>query len=479
MKEKILEIINAKPKHYVSIIKNTPELYKWVKEESIIKNDKLVEMIYSSIYKISNICENGNIKKFDRISTGFIGCGPANKCECTKKSISKNVSIIKSNYTENKNSEINEKRAKTMLSKYGSEYNSQRLEVKKVLSKPKITINSYNKLINYEWLNNEYNIKQRSLVDIAEELNVYYSTVAEYCKKFNFKIRQTSNYSLCEKEVSNFLKNLNINFIEHDWDILQNQEIDILIPSKNLGIEINGLYWHSYHPESIHTEDRDKHFYKTEKAKEKNYEIIHITDYEWKNKNNIIKNIIKSKLNLNSKIYARNCIVKIVSKNEEKIFLNNYHLQGYISSYICYGLYLQDELLMIISLGKSRYDKKYDFEILRICSTNGITVVGGVSKLMTHIKNNHKNKKIITYCDIDKSSGNSYFKSGFKFIGKTSPGYIWTDGNNIISRYKTQKKQLKKWLKNYDENLSESKNMFNQKYRRFWNCGNYIFEYQT
>jgi hypothetical protein len=432
-------------------------------------------MVYSSIYKVSNVCEFGKLKKFDRISTGFIGCGPAKTCLCTKEKISKNVSVAKTQYSDLKKDEINQKRSNTMLEKYGCEFNSQRDDIKHIWEKPKISIESFDKLTNYEWLNNEYNIKNRNLIDIASELKVYYSTVAEYCKKFNFKIRQTTNYSQCEKEICDFLDNLEITYKRHDWEILKNKEIDILIPEKKIGIEVNGLYWHSYNPSTLNSEDRLKHYSKTEEAKLKNIDLLHITDYEWKYKNNIIKNIIKSKLGMNDKIYARKCVIKEVNKNEEKIFLNNYHLQGYIFSEKCYGLFNNNELMMIMSFSKSRFNKNAEYEILRICSKENITVVGGLSKLITHIKIILNNKKIITYCDYSKSSGNSYIKSGFKMIGKSNPGYFWTDGNIVISRYKTQKNQLKKWLSNYCESLSESENMFKNKFKRYWDCGNLIF----
>ena len=55
------------------------------------------------------------------------------------------------------------------------------------------------------------------------------------------------------------------------------------------------------------------------------------------------------------------------------------------------------------------------------------------------------------------------------------PGYFWTTGTTIVSRYKAQKKVLAGWLTTFDENKTERANMFEAKYRLFWNCGNYVF----
>lgn len=75
--------------------------------------------------------------------------------------------------------------------------------------------------------------------------------------------------------------------------------------------------------------------------------------------------------------------------------------------------------------------------------------------------------------------GNVYKNSGFTFLRSTKPGYFWTDGNDIkISRYRVQKHVIEKLhLKYYDSNLTEEENMRNNKFRRFWDCGNNVYEW--
>lgn len=52
------------------------------------------------------------------------------------------------------------------------------------------------------------------------------------------------------------------------------------------------------------------------------------------------------------KINARDCVIKDVNKKVEREFLNNNHVQGFVKgSTVCYGLYLNDELVQIMSLG--------------------------------------------------------------------------------------------------------------------------------
>ena len=476
MKETIMDLITTKPKHYVQLISKNEKMLNWVLEHTLITTDHLPSNIYSAIYQESNICKNGNQKKFDRISTGFIGCGPANKCKCTAENISHNVSKTKSIIPEEKKIITNSKRIDTMMEKYGVAFNSQRLDKKHIWSKPKIPLSIHTKLTDYDWMNTEYNIKKRSLTDIASELDVYYSTVAEYCNKFGFIIRPTSLRSLEEIQIIEYIKSLGCNQVEEsNRTIISPKELDIFIPQLNLAFEVNGLRWHSHHPSLGKREDRNKHLNKTTSASNNGVTLIHITDYEWNHKKDIVKSIIQSRLGMNKKIHARQCNISSVDKKIEQEFLGKYHIQGYIPSNTAFGLFHNSELLMMMSISKSRFKTEYDYEILRMCTKSGITINGGVSKLISHLKKSMPSSTIVSYCDLSKGTGIGYEKAGFKLAGFTQPGYFWTNGNNIISRYKSQKSNLHKWLDTFDESVSESINMFNANYRRYWDCGNAIY----
>ena len=475
MRNRILDLVKTKPKHYAVLIKRDTILSNWVIDNSLIQSESWPSMIYSAINNISNVCEFGNIKKFDRWPTGFIGCGPASSCQCTKEAISKQVTISKSNYTTEQNSNINAKRNKSMHEKYGVEYNSQRNDIKSIWTKPKISESVHSKLTDYTWLHNEYVVKQRSSVDIARELNIYYSTVASYCVGHGFPIRRRSNYSLMEIEIKEYVESLGLLCESSNWTILKSKEIDLYIPSKKIAIEINGLYWHSFNPANFSHEDDSRHLNKTKEAASKGISLIHITDWEWKNKNDIVKSILKSKLGVCDKVYARQTKVKSLTTDIARQFFDDNHLQGYMPSTYYLGLYKDESLVMAISAGRNRFAKDNSVELHRMASIKYLTVVGGGSKLIKALKILINNNTLISYCDRSKSNGRGYLAMGFTLLRTTSPGYFWTDGNEILSRYKCTKQKLSKWLKTYDSSLSESENMFNAKYRRYWDCGNYLF----
>lgn len=98
------------------------------------------------------------------------------------------------------------------------------------------------------------------------------------------------------------------------------------------------------------------------------------------------------------KINARDCVIKDVNKKVEREFLNSNHIQGFVKgSTVCYGLYLNGELVQIMSLGKPRYSKSYQWELIRDCSKKGYIIRGGVSRLWKYFLSKNKCRNCICY----------------------------------------------------------------------------------
>ena len=298
----------------------------------------------------------------------------------------------------------------------------------------------------------------------------YYDIINEYDSVSNYKplilwyglnYNLTTSKSKHELEIFNYVKSLGVNVISGDRNIIKPLELDIYIPEYNLAIEFNGDYWHSskFIPSKYHQN-------KTKLCNEKGITLIHIYEYLYNKNPSIYYSIIKAKLGLNERVYARKCTLKEVSKTEEGEFLDNYHLQGYTPSKICYGLYYNNQLVSLCSFKKSRFDKNYEYELLRNCTISDITVVGGLSKLINHFKSEYNQSEIICYSD----ASISFNKGG----SLTTPNYIWIKGNIVYKRYQTMKHLLPKLLgDNFDHTLTEKENMINNGFMQIFDAGNY------
>lgn len=226
------------------------------------------------------------------------------------------------------------------------------------------------------------------------------------------------NNSLEEKTLDKFIKSLNIKYIKNDR-VQINQELDFYFPNKNIAIEFNGCWWHC---EKF--KDKQYHYNKWKICQEKGIQLISIWEDDLLYKEKIIYNLIKSKLGLlNYKLYARECIVKVITYKESKQFIDTYHLQGNTIDKIRLGLFYNNELVSVMTFGKSRFNKN-ETELIRYCVKNDYQIIGGASKLFNYFINNYNYNKIISYAEADISNGNLYDILGFKYIG-ISENFKW------------------------------------------------------
>lgn len=434
-------------------------------------------------YGVENVFQTDEVKeKIKKTNIDRIGCEYPMQSDDVKNK-SKNTLLKK--YGVDHNSKIKsiiEKRKKTSLNKYGTENPSQSDIIKnrtretnlkkygvEYTNQIHISKKSLELLHNKKWLQNQHHGLKHSCTEIAKILNVYYGTVISYLNKHEIELK---NYfsSSPEKEIIDFIDNINIQ--NNTRSIVPPYELDIYIPDYKLAIEYNGLYWHGKH-------DRNYHLNKTKRCAENGIQLLHIFENEWIDpiKQDIWKSIINGKLGRNNRIFARKTEVKEITDNKlVRQFIDNNHLQGHVGSSIKIGLFYEDELVSLMTFGKTRFSKKYEWEMIRFCNKKFISVIGGASKLYKYFSRNYKPKSVISYANRRYSNGNLYNKLGFKFSHFSKPNYWYFKNNQkLYNRIMFQKHKLKNLLEYYDSNKSEIENMLENKYLRIFDCGNIIF----
>lgn len=353
--------------------------------------------------------------------------------------------------------ELHEKMKATMLIKYGAETSWQ-----SPILLPKLHTIQKKKYLERLM---EYKLEilkiNNSVVSVKHdcgtefELTFFDKPRCQHCK--------TS--SAPEQELYLFLKSLGVDVIRNDRKILSGRELDLVVPAHKIAIEMNGVYWH--HSETNKLSLLEKH----RLAAEYGYSLIHIWDYEWYQKQSIIKSIIRAKLGLTEKIAARKCIVKSLDKLSADNFLKEHHLQGTCKSSIRSGLFYGDMLVGVATFGKSRF-KHRELELLRMCFLPGVQIQGGVSKLLSTIT-----EPLMTYADLRFGLGNGYLSAGMKTAGRTKPGYCWFSRGVVLSRYETQKSKLPALLgERFNSEKTEDWNMKNAGFLKLVDCGHAIFK---
>ena len=287
----------------------------------------------------------------------------------------------------------------------------------------------------------------------------------------------TINMTSYEQELFNEIKSFYDGEISKNFS-LNNKELDIYIPSKKFGIEIDDLYWHS-------TKFKEKNFHidKTKFFAENGIRVLHIFEDEWLFKKNIVMDKIKNILGLTScKIPAKRCVVvKNISSEVKNEFLNNNHIQGEDKSDIKYALEYEGEIVAVMTMKKFTFrgnnrniygEKAY--ELTRYATKLGTSVVGGFSKLLNHILKDYNIEKIISYGDIRiiDINKNMYSTNGFTLNHITAPNYFYVNGVRRLSKYSYRKSELKKKYPNlYNDNLTEQEIMQSLSFLIIYDCG--------
>lgn len=196
--------------------------------------------------------------------------------------------------------------------------------------------------------------------------------------------------------------------------------------------------------------------------------MIVIYQWEWELKRHHVINLIRTQLGLFDRIInARECWVFPIDSKTYTQFTNQYHLHKSVSSSIRFGLFVKDELVAVIGLGKSRYDKS-GYELYRYCVKAGMLVRGGFTKLIKHSGVEH----FVSYIDYAHFTGDGYKRSGFTELPSTKPNYVYRKGDQILTRVACQKHRLAKLLKNFDRSKSEYENMVADGWVKLYDCGN-------
>lgn len=438
-----------------------------------------------------------------------------------------------------KNENIKSKKEKTFLQRFGETCN---LKSKVCRDKMKETnlkiygveIGTQQNITNYENYNKEF-IEGTFIVDGVFDIdrcfkyfNLSISAGYKALKRLNIQFDKTKKgKNKTQEYLFNHLKELSshnnkyiYNFKYNTYDIIKDNdkklELDIYIEMyennngivgkliKKIAIEYNGLMFHSFGMShhnifnnfEIENELKYRHLRKTELCEEQSIQLFHIFENEWLDpiKRRIWLSMLSNTLMLNNtRIMARKCSIRDISNpiyNQIiKEFLETNHIQGFCPSNIKIGLYFNNELVSLMTFGKSRYNKEMDYELIRFCSKTNINVIGGSSKLLNYFKLNFmkNNEKLISYGNRRWSSNlnNVYKINNFTELSPSQINYFYFHKKNILKLYNRthfQKHKIKEYFDNnqylitdFDSSKSERINMYVNGYRKIYEVGQLVY----
>ena len=304
---------------------------------------------------------------------------------------------------------------------------------------------------------------------IQEKYGVPYYCLTKDCISHQGKIISKIN-----QKFAKLLEENNISFKQEF--VLEDKSFDFKV--NDTLIEIDPTYTHNstigpYINEKLMPgKDIDYHLNKSLLANKYNFRCIHVFDNDDWNK---IIYLLQPK----TKIYARNCELREVSNKECNNFLNTYHLQNTCRGQnIRLGLYYNNILIQLMTFGKPRYNKNYEYELLRLCSHKDYIIIGGSEKIFKHFLMNNDVSNIISYCDNSKFSGDVYNTLGFTLKNITNPTGNWYKENEFILDSLLRQRGFDQLFgTHYGKGTSNQELMILHGWVQVYNCGQKIFVY--
>jgi hypothetical protein len=339
-------------------------------------------------------------------------------------------------------------------------------------------------------------------------------TKYEYLQKYNLTTRETISdtsfdkmvdqynitlkgsgfvkQSKAELEIIDILNDNNINFKTGDRKILNGLEIDILIEDKKIGIEYNGIF---YHTEIGGKKSPTYHLDKLKNMNRAGYNLIQIFEDEWMNKKDIVISKLLHIIGVSDKpkLYARNLIIKEIESNQKTTFLNKFHIQGTDASKVKIGAFYGDILVSVMtfdntrSFNKSKTHNENVYDLKRFATSGNYRIIGIASKMLKYFITKYNPETIVSFADrrwtLDVNI-NLYTNIGFVFDKFISPDYHYFNSSiartSRLHKFGYGKSSLKKkYPDKYNENKTEWEMMQEFGFDRIWDCGLIRYVYRV
>lgn len=416
-----------------------------------IKGTTLDRYGVDSVMKVPDIVE----KQRDTVSKKY---GVANVFESDdiKEKIRKTNIERYGNECVSKAESVKAKTKKTNIEKYGTEYPMQNTDIKAKAVGTNIKKYGYSSPA-----------KNEEVLEKINKVNVDKYGVDWTCQLPQCRISGTSNSS-ANIEFENLLKSAGIEF-EREFSV-GSYSYDFRVD--NTLIEINPTITHNVDVSPFNKcVDSSYHLKKSTAASEHGYRCIHL--FDWDDAEKAVK-----LLSGRERVFARKCSVEEVPVSSVSQLLNEFHFQGNAKADVCIALKLDGEVIACMTFGKPRYNKNYQYELVRYCSK--CDVVGGPEKLFKHFLDAYKPDSVVSYCDVSKFSGDTYIKLGFKYVKTTSPNVHWVSlktKRHITNNLLLQRGYDQLFGTNYGKGTSNEELMLNSNFVRVYDCGQKVYSY--
>jgi very-short-patch-repair endonuclease len=211
-----------------------------------------------------------------------------------------------------------------------------------------------------------------------------------------------------------------------DRSVLAPYELDIWYPEHKLGVEINGLYWHS---ESV-SGKRHAEFNKMILGDKAGIRILNIWEDEILQHSEKVGALVRSAAGVfKESISASELTPKFITADEVQRFVQEVCLTTF-SGAVNVGLFKEAELYAALSINKTGVDT---YELAGYCTALDVDITGVLSVLLRFSAADISGR-ITARVDRRLYSVQPYLSAGFARVSDTDPDFWYTDYRNRFNK---------------------------------------------
>lgn len=253
------------------------------------------------------------------------------------------------------------------------------------------------------------------------------------------------------------------------------KKADIVLPSRNLVIELNGNFWHSSRYVAS-----DHHKKRSEEFALHGYRTIHLWEHEQTNMA-LLALIDSAAGKPQTLLNARGCTVKQVTWKEAKDFFQTNHPQGapVARAAHIHALYHEGRIVAAMAFQQGHVRRGgaaiADWELVRFASLAGHRVRGAASRLFSY----RPEGSISSLSDNRLFTGGMYEVLGFEKQRVYGPDYFYTNGcGKMQTKQSMQKRMIEKRYGIPMEGLTEKQMAEKAGFYRVYDCGKTLWLYR-
>lgn len=219
-----------------------------------------------------------------------------------------------------------------------------------------------------------------------------------------------------------------------DRQVIGPLELDIYVPSRNFGLEYNGLIFHSDYFGS----KRGRHQTKALRCREAGVKLLAVFEDEWRDNRELVEAMIRHRLGVSSglKLRASKLEVRFLDRNRDfSAFFDRFHLDGQARASWAVGLFLGPDLLACLSI---RSNFKKETEICRFAVDYRYRIPGAAGRLLKAARTRIPGP-LVTFSNNRLSEGNVYQVLGFDLVAENPSSYWYTDGQTRVWRFRCRR----------------------------------------